>query len=507
MSELTAVDKPQEARLLRGAPVVKALVAEAHKQADAMAEAGFRPTLAIVRVGERPDDVSYERSALKRMAAAGIETKQYNLPAHCSNEELIATIERINNDAHVSGCLMFRPLPSHLDERAACEALSVSKDIDCATEYSLASVFMGRSQGFPPCTPQAVLEILDFYDIELDGANVAIVGRSLVVGRPLALMLQARNATVTLCHSHTKQLADICSRADILIAAAGSADMIDERFVKEGQVVIDVGINWDEKLGKLSGDVQAEAVLPKVAALTPVPGGVGPVTTAVLAKHVVEAARRQSCEFTKMAEAKREKIAQAKREKIAEAKRELREYYRAQRKALSVDERARMDADICSKLLQSPQYQKAEYILSYLSVAEEVDTRALIQQAWADGKHVAIPLARKENRSMCWYEITDFQDVNRNNFGIDEPIEDEKKRLDITTLAPDKVLAIVPGLCFDEAGYRLGYGGGYYDSFLSSFKGASLGLCRKKFLVKDLYACDAVGSFDCAVDELVLSEN
>lgn len=280
------------AELLKGAPVARALTEELAARCAALRERGVVPTLAIVRVGEREDDLSYERGALKRCEKVGIEARRVLLPADVSQDELLAAIEGINTDPAVHGCLLFRPLPAGLDEDAVAAALDPAKDVDSMTPASLLTALSGRGEGFAPCTAEAVLAILDHYGVELDGAKVAVVGRSLVIGRPVAAMLTARNATVTTCHTHTRDLAAECRAADIVVAAVGRARTIGADAVREGQTVIDVGINWDEAAGKLVGDVDFDAAEPVVGAITPVPGGVGTVTTAILAKHVIEAAER-----------------------------------------------------------------------------------------------------------------------------------------------------------------------------------------------------------------------
>ena len=280
------------AELLKGMPVANAITVELIGRVAALEERGVHPTLAIVRVGERDDDLSYERGALKRAEKVGLGVRQFVLPADCSQADLMAVIDEVNADDSTHGCLMFRPLPKTLDEAAACAALDPAKDVDCITEGSLFGVFANRPMGFPPCTAQAVIEILDHYGYELTGANVTVVGRSLVIGKPVSMMLQARNATVTMCHTRTRDLAAECAKAQILVVAAGHIGTAGAASVAPGQVVIDVGINWDEAAGKLCGDVLFDEVEPIVAAITPVPGGVGSVTTAVLAKHVVTAAER-----------------------------------------------------------------------------------------------------------------------------------------------------------------------------------------------------------------------
>ncbi len=280
------------AELLRGMPVANALTEGLTLRADALKSRGVVPTLAIVRVGERPDDLSYERGAAKRSQAVGIEVRNFVLDADCSQDELMAVIAQVNADKGIHGCLMLRPLPRSLDEEAACAALDPAKDVDCITAGSLYGVFANSPLGFPPCTAEACLQLLDHYGFELSGARVTVVGRSLVIGKPVSLMLQARDATVTMCHTRTRDLAAACRSADILVVATGYMGTIDADAVSAGQTVIDVGINWDETTGRLCGDVIFDKVEPIVGAITPVPGGVGSVTTAVLAKHVVEAAER-----------------------------------------------------------------------------------------------------------------------------------------------------------------------------------------------------------------------
>ena len=284
------------AKDLRGKPVADALTEELLGRVAALKEQGVAPKLAILRVGAREDDLSYERGALKRCATVGIEVEQIVLDVACSQDELMAAIDRINADGTIHGCLMFRPLPKTLDEAAACAALDPAKDVDCITPGSLYGVFASRKVGFAPCTAEAVIELLDFYDYDLKGANVTVIGRSLVIGKPVSMMLQAKNATVTMCHRSTRDTDAECARADIVVSAAGTAGCVGAAAVAPGQVVVDVGINWDAELGKLVGDVRYDEVAPIVDAITPVPGGVGAITTAVLAKHVVEAAERKAAQ-------------------------------------------------------------------------------------------------------------------------------------------------------------------------------------------------------------------
>lgn len=280
------------AELLKGLPVAQLLTAQLADRAAALRARGIEPTLAMVRVGERDDDLSYERSACKRCAAVGITVRKFALPSDCTQGDLLAVIGSVNADSTIHGCLMFRPLPDTLDEASACMALDPAKDVDCITEQSLFGVFSGRDIGFPPCTAEACMALLDHYGYDLAGATVTVVGRSLVIGKPVSMMLQASDATVTMCHTRTRDLAAACRGADILVVATGHAGTIGADAVRAGQTVVDVGINWDEQVGKLCGDVAFDEVEPLVSAITPVPGGVGSVTTAVLARHVLEAAER-----------------------------------------------------------------------------------------------------------------------------------------------------------------------------------------------------------------------
>ena len=281
---------------LRGLPVAKELTNKVAARAQALRDAGVVPTLAIVRVGARADDLAYERGACKRCESAGIDVRVFELSQDCTQEELLNTIAQINANDELHGCLLFRPLPVSLDEEAACAAIDPAKDVDCATADSLYGVFACCDTGFPPCTAEACVELLDYYDVPLQGAKVTVIGRSLVIGKPVSMMLQARNATVTMCHTRTRNLDEECKGADVLVVAAGRAGVVGSDAVREGQVVVDVGINWDEVNQRLCGDVAYDEVEPIVGALTPVPGGVGSVTTAVLAKHVVRAAEKRYAE-------------------------------------------------------------------------------------------------------------------------------------------------------------------------------------------------------------------
>lgn len=279
------------AKLLLGKEVNLALQERIRSKAALLRGAGILPTLAILRVGERPDDLSYEKGAKKRMETLGIGCESIAFPADVSQEKLLAAVEELNRDERIHGVLMLRPLPGHLDERLICGALLPEKDVDAQTDASLTGVFTGNGVGFAPCTAQACMEILNHYGIDCTGRHAVVVGRSLIVGKPAAMLLLQKNATVTVCHTRTADLAAVTRRADILLAAAGRPGIIGAEHVSAGQTVIDVGIHVGAD-GKLCGDVDFDAVSPIVEAVTPVPGGVGSVTTSVLADHVAEAALR-----------------------------------------------------------------------------------------------------------------------------------------------------------------------------------------------------------------------
>ncbi len=289
------------AKRLLGKEVNEALVAALQNRTAALREKGVIPTLAIVRLGEDPSDLSYEKGATNRAAEVGVEVRNFVLPREATKEELLAVIDQVNADDPIHGCLMFRPLPKHLkaDTDEICNRLAPKKDVDSMTHMSNAGVFEGLGDlGYAPCTPAACMEILDYYGIDCKGKNAVVIGRSLVVGKPAAMMLMGKNATVTVCHTRTVNTAEICRNADIIVSAAGVLNSLTKDFVREGQVVIDVSMNWNpEKVtskgkGGMSGDCVFDEVEPIVGAITPVPGGVGAVTTSVLMKHVVEAAER-----------------------------------------------------------------------------------------------------------------------------------------------------------------------------------------------------------------------
>lgn len=276
--------------LMNGVDVAKAMKEELIQEVSRLKEQGVSPCLTIIRVGAREDDLSYERGAKKRMEMTGIECRVLELPEDISQKELEETFSRVNDDASVHGILLFRPLPEHLDEEPLKEMIHPYKDVDGMSPVNIAKVFSGDETGHAPCTAEAVMEIAEHYGIELTGKKVTIIGRSMVVGRPLSMMMLKKNATVTICHTRTKELAKTCQNAEILVAAAGKAGIVKADMVGDGAVVFDVGIHVDEN-GKLCGDVDFDSVESKSSYITPVPRGVGSVTSSVLAKHVIKGAK------------------------------------------------------------------------------------------------------------------------------------------------------------------------------------------------------------------------
>ena len=282
------------ATILKGADVVDAMKAKMLADVAELNAKGVTPTLAILRVGERPDDISYEKGATKRCETVGVAIKNVILPADATQDDMLKSVEMLNNDKDVHGVLLFLPMPKHIDEKVVRAALAPEKDVDGITDGSMAGVFTGNGKGYPPCTAQACMEILDFFKIDCTGKRAAVVGRSLVVGRPASIMLQQRNATVTMCHTKTVDMPSVVRNAEIVIVAAGKMRAINKDYFAPGQVVIDVGINWDDAANKLAGDVDFDQAEPIVDSITPVPGGVGTVTTSVLVSHVVDAAKKAS---------------------------------------------------------------------------------------------------------------------------------------------------------------------------------------------------------------------
>jgi methylenetetrahydrofolate dehydrogenase (NADP+)/methenyltetrahydrofolate cyclohydrolase len=282
------------AELLKGKAVAEAIGLRSIEGVNQLKENGISPTLALFRVGNREDDVSYERGAMKRCAETGVEVIRYIFDEGVSEEEFYQSLEDANRNDAIHGILVFRPLPKRFNDEKLRNSIRPEKDVDGCSDLSLAGVFTDKELGFAPCTAQSVIEMLDHYQIDLKGKNVAVIGRSLVIGKPVSMLLLKRNATVTICHSRSSDLAAIASRADILVCATGKAEMIDRSYTNPEQIIIDVGISWNDEKQKLCGDVLFDDVADHVSAISPVPGGIGSVTTAVLVSHVVEAALRKN---------------------------------------------------------------------------------------------------------------------------------------------------------------------------------------------------------------------
>ncbi|HBA64363.1 MAG TPA: bifunctional 5,10-methylene-tetrahydrofolate dehydrogenase/5,10-methylene-tetrahydrofolate cyclohydrolase [Lachnospiraceae bacterium] len=276
--------------IMKGTEVARAMKEQLKQETEQLRAQGVFPQLTIMRVGARPDDLAYERGARKRMELVGIECNVVELPEQISRQELEEAVRKVNGDPKVHGILLFRPLPPHLNEEAVIHLVDPAKDVDGMNPENIAKVFSGDDSGFAPCTPQAVIRMLEYYGIELQGKRVTVIGRSMVVGKPLSMLLLKKHATVTICHTRTVDLKETCRNAEILIAAAGSARMVTEEMAGTGAVVVDVGINVDPS-GQLCGDVDFDAVEKKASYVSPVPGGVGSVTSSVLAEHVIKAAK------------------------------------------------------------------------------------------------------------------------------------------------------------------------------------------------------------------------
>lgn len=282
------------ADLLKGAPVAQSINERSEQELRKLSARGVYPTLAFVRLGSNQDDIAYERSASKCCEKVGVKTETFALPEDVSQAELEKLIVTLNKNSSIHGILVFLPLPEHLDRKAVQKLILPKKDVDGISPGSLAGVFIGDGEGFPPCTAEACIEILDYYGIDCKGKHAVVVGRSLTVGKPLSMLLLGKNATVTVCHTKTSDMPSVTKNADILIAAAGRANMLGAGHLSSGQIVIDVGINFVD--GKLCGDVDFSAAESLASAISPVPGGVGTVTSALLVNHVVEAAKRQSAD-------------------------------------------------------------------------------------------------------------------------------------------------------------------------------------------------------------------
>ena len=276
--------------VLKGKPVADAICGKITADIAELEKKNIVPGLAIIRVGEKPDDIYYQNSAEKRMESVGIRVAGIVLKEEISESALITKIHELNFDDEIHGILLLMPLPRHIDGEKVKREIAPEKDIDGLTPENMCRLYSGDKNGFAPCTPSAVMEMLEYNGIDVAGKNVVIVGRSLVVGKPLAMLMLAKNATVTVCHSKTKDLKSVCRQADILVAAVGRAKMINADYVSENTVVVDVGINQDEN-GNMCGDVDYDSVSAKASAVTPVPGGIGSITTSVLAKHTVISAQ------------------------------------------------------------------------------------------------------------------------------------------------------------------------------------------------------------------------
>ncbi len=275
-------------KILKGKPVADAIKADTAKRAENLKKRGVMPVLTIVRAGERDDDIAYERRIEKNCSQAGIEVRKKVYPREVSQAEFVAALRSLSEDDTVHGILVLRPLPPQLDEDAAASAIDPAKDVDCMNSENLRKIFTGDPLAIPPCTSEAVVEILKYYGVALEGKNVVIANRSLVLGRPLAMLLLNENATVTICHSHTRDLVRTASQADIFVTGIGKARHFGKEYVSPKTVVIDAGINFSEH--GMCGDMKYEEAAETAAAITPVPGGVGGVTSALLLRHLVKSA-------------------------------------------------------------------------------------------------------------------------------------------------------------------------------------------------------------------------
>lgn len=279
------------ATILKGTPVAQAIDDASKEKIITLRGRDITPTLAVVRVGEKPDDLAYEKSIVRHADKIGLAVSRHTLAENATTGEISAVIQFLNQDAGVHGILLFRPLPKSVDEDAVVAAISPEKDVDGVTLASSAGVFLGKPVGYAPCTAEACMAILKHYAIDLTGKKVCVIGRSPVIGRPVAMMLIGENATVTVCHTRTRDLAAETKAADIIVAATGHIGTVTADMVRDGQTLVDVGINFDAA-GNMVGDID-QAAYDKAAAYTPVPGGVGAVTTAILLRHVVAAASQR----------------------------------------------------------------------------------------------------------------------------------------------------------------------------------------------------------------------
>lgn len=282
-----------DTKIIKGKPVADRITENLIEETKKLKELDIVPKLAIVRIGENPDDMSYERGAMNRCGKIGIDVQNIVLQGDVSEGEYIEAIKNLNEDKNINGILCLRPLPKNINENKVKSIIDAKKDVDCFNPINSAKLFEGEKDGYAPCTPEAVMKILNHYEVDLSGKKVVVLGRSLIVGKPVSIMLMGENATVTICHSKTENLAEEAKNADVLVAAIGRAKMVDKSYIKEGATVIDVGINVDES-GNLCGDVDTESAIGIAKMITPVPAGVGSVTTSVLAEHVIKACKIQN---------------------------------------------------------------------------------------------------------------------------------------------------------------------------------------------------------------------
>ncbi|WP_317855450.1 bifunctional 5,10-methylenetetrahydrofolate dehydrogenase/5,10-methenyltetrahydrofolate cyclohydrolase [Chakrabartyella piscis] len=275
--------------IIKGIEVAKKMMAEMEPRIAALKDRGIEPQATIIRVGAKEEDLAYERMAIKKMETLGMKVSCLQLEETISQEDFEVAVAEVNDNPLVHGILLFRPLPKHLDETPVLECINPLKDADGICPANLYKVMVGDKTGFAPCTAEAALAMIDHMGIDLTGKRVVVVGRSLVVGKPFVFLALNRNATVTVCHTRTKDLAAECQNADVIVVAVGRSGLLTGEHLKEGAVVVDVGINVDEE-GNMTGDVDFASAEPKCEFITPVPGGVGSVTTTMLAEHVIRGA-------------------------------------------------------------------------------------------------------------------------------------------------------------------------------------------------------------------------
>ena len=278
-------------KLIDGKIISASVKERVKEEVEALKKEGITTGLAVIIVGEDPASKVYVANKKKACEMLGIISEEYALPENTTQEELLSLINELNNKSTINGILCQLPLPKHLDEQAVINAILPSKDVDAFHPQNVGKIMLG-DYDFVPCTPAGIMEMLDFESIDISGKTCVVIGRSNIVGKPMGMLLLHKNGTVTICHSRTKNLAEVCKKADILVAAVGRPNFVTADRVKEGAVVIDVGINRVD--GKLVGDVDFQAVKDKCSAITPVPGGVGPMTIAMLMQNTLTAAKKQN---------------------------------------------------------------------------------------------------------------------------------------------------------------------------------------------------------------------